>query len=271
MKPLIFLTDVPSTVSAIENIARSTNRQVNYFLHSTEKTNAHQFDLRNTEKINSLAEEGTTFVFDLHGILAVYVIENFLRSVSSNGVKIYVMLSALNDFFLRPNQETRTTKSIEALLNEKACNYTEIKIFLTEDVYENHLKKYESKEKTSPVSFKDLVVPMEAALNTVVNLSEEKETVGTTVFLINEKITGKFQDYLNFLKTNTSGISLLEFIGKIFPTDTPLFEHADIISAITKFLEHAPFLQNIFPLPFNGVSANNPGTHERVSKSLFKI
>ncbi len=271
MKPLLFLTDAPFTVSAIENIARNKKREIDYFLHSTEKENAHQFDLRNTEKINSLTNEATTFVFYLHGNLAVYVIENFLRSVNNRNMKIYVILSAINDFFLRPNKETRATKSIEALLNEKACDHTEIKIFLTEDIYENHLRKYEPKGKHPAVSFKDLVVPIEAALAAVVNLSEKKELKETTVFFINEKVTGKFQDYSEFLRIKTSGISLLEFVGKIFPTDAPLFEHANVISAITKFLEDTPLQQNIFPLPVSRLSTHTPDSFESVNKYLFKI
>ena len=245
MKTYLFLTDIPSSVSAIENIAERSDHRVDYLLHSVSGNRPKQIDFRNTKKLNTISAEKEEIVFYLHGNLLVYVIENFLRLAQNRDIQIIVILSALSDFYSHPNNETRTAKAVENLLKNNLFNYKIIKPFIANNVYEKHLSEYNLKNGNFSISLNDFLIPDEDIFSSVLSLSEKETHKNETIYLINEKIIHDIYGYQNLLKNNSLIFSISKLIANIFPLNTRMYEEINTIEAILKFLENIDNLKTL--------------------------
>ncbi len=272
MKTYLFLTDIPSSVSAIENIAERSDHRVDYLLHSVSGNRPKQIDFRNTKKLNTISAEKGEIVFYLHGNLLVYVIENFLRLAQNRDIQIIVILSALSDFYSHPNNETRTAKAVENLLKNNLFNYKIIKPFIANNVYEKHLSEYNLKNGNFSISLNDFLIPDENIFSSAVSLSEKETHKNETIYLINEKIIHDIYGYQNLLKNNSLIFSISKLIANISPINTLMYQKINIIGAIIKFLENIDGLRTleIIPIKQNTIIHNAEANNSiRSNEGIF--
>ncbi len=255
MKTYLFLTDIPSSLSAIKNIAERSDLRVDYLLHSLSGAKPNQIDLRNTKRLNSDSAEKETIVFYLHCNLLVYVIENFLRYSQNRDIEIIVIQSALSDFYLHPNNETRTAKAVENLLKNYLLNYKIIKPFIPKDAYQKYLLEYDLKNGNSSISLNDFAISNEDIFSSVISLSGKGMGKNETIYLIGEKIKKDISGYLNLLKNNSLFFSISKLVANIFPLNTRMYEEINTIEAILKFLEDINKLTTLEIIPIKEISS----------------
>ena len=182
----LFLTNVNNTYSALLEYSNQFPDEIDFVLHSTKKESEHFGDLRNIKVIKKHLSDNSTIIFYLTGYLSLYVINEYYRIFASARHKIVFVFSSTNLLYPGNNINYKITRQLINTIESKSANHLFLSVFITEDIYRNHLINWDKKYFPNENKFISLIIPTENLIEEIIKLFEKKNR-GKIFYLVNSE------------------------------------------------------------------------------------
>ncbi len=230
----LFLTNVNDFYLALLVLSNRYPNKVDFLFHSTKKDSDHFADLRNYKVISNHMSDETIIIFYLTGDLSIYIMNEYFTKFSKNKHKVIYLYPSLNLYYSPTNNQYKTSKQAIEIVKSKSVNYLLLSLFLTENTYVSHFRKWDEKYFAGHSLMKSLIIPYDKLIEKIIVVSTEGKR--------NEKIhivNSKFDILENIVsEIKPSRIEKL-FIHKLFKNGKNLSD-SELNDALKLFIKLLP-------------------------------
>ncbi len=183
----LFLTNVNDIYSALLDYSNRYPNEVDFLVHSTNKESEHFADLRNTKIISNHLLDNSIIIFYLTGNLSIYIINEYFTKFTKNEHKVVYLFSSLNLYYSPNTAQYKTSRKVIEIVKSKSVNYMLLSLFLTENIYASHFKKWDEKYFAGNPLMKSLIIPNDKLIEKIITVSTEDKR-NEKIHIINSKL-----------------------------------------------------------------------------------